>query len=89
MHPLLSPAYLREKFRGCLTNIDLRFTGDSFMKAIAVTPATKTLDIIDLPEPEISSPSDVKLRMLKAVFAAPTERSVGSSTAPRHKARRS
>ena len=36
------------------------------MKAIAVTPATKSLGIIDLPEPEISSPTDVKLRMLEA-----------------------
>ena len=36
------------------------------MKAIAVTPATKTVDIIDLPEPRISSPTDVKLRMLEA-----------------------
>ena len=36
------------------------------MKAIAVMPATKTVDIIDLPEPEISSPTDVKLRLLEA-----------------------
>jgi glucose 1-dehydrogenase len=36
------------------------------MKAIAVTPATKTVDIIDLPEPELSSPTEVKLRMLEA-----------------------
>ena len=36
------------------------------MKTIAVTPATKTVDIIDLPEPELSSPTDVKLRMLEA-----------------------
>jgi glucose 1-dehydrogenase len=36
------------------------------MKAIAVTPATKAVGIIDLPEPEISSATDVKLRMLEA-----------------------
>lgn len=36
------------------------------MKAIAVMPATKSLAIIDLPEPEISSPTDVKLRILEA-----------------------
>jgi glucose 1-dehydrogenase len=36
------------------------------MKAIAVTPATKEVSIINQPEPEISSPFDVKLRMLEA-----------------------
>ena len=37
------------------------------MKAIAVTPATKgKLEIINQPEPKISSPLDVKLRMLEA-----------------------
>jgi glucose 1-dehydrogenase len=36
------------------------------MKAIAVTPSKKIVGIIDQPEPEISSPTDVKLRMLEA-----------------------
>ena len=36
------------------------------MKAIAVTPKTRAVGIIDLPEPEVSSPTDVKLRMLEA-----------------------
>jgi len=36
------------------------------MKAIAVTPGNKTVGIIDQPEPKISSPTDVKLRMLEA-----------------------
>jgi glucose 1-dehydrogenase len=36
------------------------------MKAIAVTPAKRTVEIIDQPEPKISSPTDVKLRMLEA-----------------------
>jgi threonine dehydrogenase-like Zn-dependent dehydrogenase len=36
------------------------------MKAVAVTPSKKTVGIIDLPEPEISSSTDVKLRMLEA-----------------------
>jgi threonine dehydrogenase-like Zn-dependent dehydrogenase len=36
------------------------------MKAIAVTPATKQVGLIDLTEPEIGSPTDVKLRMIEA-----------------------
>jgi len=36
------------------------------MKAIAVTPETKQLGLIDLPEPRLCSPTDVKLRMLEA-----------------------
>ena len=36
------------------------------MKAIAVTPATKQISIIDMPEPTLSSPTDVKLRMIEA-----------------------
>ncbi len=36
------------------------------MKAIAVTPSKKQLGIIDQAEPEISSPTQVKLRMLEA-----------------------
>ena len=36
------------------------------MRAIAVTPATKQVGMIDQPEPKLGSPSDVKLRMLEA-----------------------
>src|SRR5919106_3668999 len=36
------------------------------MKAIAVTPEKKQVGIIDRPEPKLSSPTDVKLRMLEA-----------------------
>ena len=36
------------------------------MKAIAVTPGKRAVGIIDQPEPKISSPTDVKLRMLEA-----------------------
>ena len=36
------------------------------MKAIAVTPGKKSVGIIDQPEPKISSPTDVKLRMIEA-----------------------
>src|SRR5947208_15050147 len=36
------------------------------MKAIAVTPSKKEIGIIDQPEPKISSPNDVKLRMIEA-----------------------
>jgi threonine dehydrogenase-like Zn-dependent dehydrogenase len=36
------------------------------MKAIAVTPGQKKVSIIDQPEPTLSSPTDVKLRMLEA-----------------------
>src|ERR1041385_5507393 len=36
------------------------------MRAIAVTPAEKKIGIIDLPEPAITSPADVKLRMIEA-----------------------
>ena len=34
------------------------------MKAVAVFPATKQVKVIDHPEPAISSPTDVKLRMI-------------------------
>jgi glucose 1-dehydrogenase len=36
------------------------------MKAIAVTPRKRTVEIIDQAEPQIFSPTDVKLRMLEA-----------------------
>ncbi|MGH7795323.1 MAG: glucose 1-dehydrogenase [Candidatus Binatia bacterium] len=36
------------------------------MRAIAVTPSTKQVSIIDQPEPRISRPADVKLRMIEA-----------------------
>jgi threonine dehydrogenase-like Zn-dependent dehydrogenase len=36
------------------------------MKAIAVTPATKQIAAIDQPEPKITTPTDVKLRMIEA-----------------------
>ena len=35
------------------------------MKAIAVFPKTKTIQLIDHPEPHISSPSDVKVKILR------------------------
>src|SRR6266404_6183166 len=36
------------------------------MRAVAVTPETKQLGLIDLPEPRLCSPTDVKLPMLEA-----------------------
>ena len=36
------------------------------MRAIAVTPSTKQVGIINAPEPEITRPTDVKLRMIEA-----------------------
>ncbi len=36
------------------------------MKAVAVTPGKKSIGIIDQPEPRISAPTDVKLRMIEA-----------------------
>ena len=36
------------------------------MKAVAVTPGKRSVGIIDQPEPRISSPTDVKLRMIEA-----------------------
>jgi glucose 1-dehydrogenase len=36
------------------------------MRAIAVTPSSQQIALIDQPEPEISHPTDVKLRMLEA-----------------------
>src|SRR6266511_1043346 len=36
------------------------------MRAIAVIPKAKQVSRIDQPEPKISSPSDVKLRMIEA-----------------------
>jgi glucose 1-dehydrogenase len=36
------------------------------MRAIAVTPTEKKVSIIDQPEPTISFPTDVKLRMIEA-----------------------
>lgn len=36
------------------------------MRAIAVTPSSKTVSLIDMAEPKLSSPTDVKLRMIEA-----------------------
>jgi threonine dehydrogenase-like Zn-dependent dehydrogenase len=36
------------------------------MRAIAVTPSTKQVSVIDQPEPKISRPTEVKLRMIEA-----------------------
>lgn len=36
------------------------------MRAIAVTPSSKAVSLIDLAEPKLSSPTDVKLRMIEA-----------------------
>jgi threonine dehydrogenase-like Zn-dependent dehydrogenase len=36
------------------------------MRAIAVTPANRSIGIIDQPEPTINAPTDVKLRMIEA-----------------------
>ncbi|MGH7811037.1 MAG: alcohol dehydrogenase catalytic domain-containing protein, partial [Candidatus Binatia bacterium] len=36
------------------------------MKAIAVTPAAKQVAIVNQAEPKLTSPTDVKLRMLEA-----------------------
>src|SRR5512143_2740571 len=36
------------------------------MRAIAVTPASKAVSLIDITEPKLSSPTDVKLRMIEA-----------------------
>ena len=36
------------------------------MQAIAVAPQSREVAIVHLPEPKISSPNDVKLRMLEA-----------------------
>src|SRR5947208_10921259 len=36
------------------------------MRAIAVTPASKQLGLIDITEPKLSAPTDVMLRMLEA-----------------------
>ena len=36
------------------------------MRAIAVTPSSKQVSLIDIAEPKLSSPADVKLRMLEA-----------------------
>jgi threonine dehydrogenase-like Zn-dependent dehydrogenase len=35
------------------------------MKAIAVTPGTKEIRIVDRPEPELSAPDEIKLRVLR------------------------
>jgi threonine dehydrogenase-like Zn-dependent dehydrogenase len=36
------------------------------MRAIAVTPATRQIGIVNLPEPKLATPTDVKLRMIEA-----------------------
>ena len=36
------------------------------MRAIAVTPSSKAVSLIDMAEPKLSSPTDVKLRMVEA-----------------------
>jgi threonine dehydrogenase-like Zn-dependent dehydrogenase len=55
------------------------------MRAIAVTPASKTVGIIDHFEPEITSPTHVKLRMIEAGVCG-TDREIcafGYGTPPR------
>ena len=59
------------------------------MRAIAVTPATKEVSIINRREPEISSPFDVKLRMLEAGVCGTDKRFAPLNMARRRPARNS
>ena len=36
------------------------------MRAVAVTPSSKAVSLINMAEPKLSSPTDVKLRMIEA-----------------------
>ena len=44
------------------------------MKAIAVIPGTKTVQLVDRPEPAIVAPDDIKLKCCAWASAAPTAR---------------
>src|SRR6185369_4643810 len=70
--PLPDPGRGREEGRGCVEphppdahrEEDLRLVARSPpMKAIAAYPATKSIRMIDAPEPALSSPTDVRLRI--------------------------
>jgi threonine dehydrogenase-like Zn-dependent dehydrogenase len=47
------------------------------MKAVAITPARRTLGVIDHPEPKLSRPSEVRLRMIE-VGVCGTDREIAS-----------
>jgi hypothetical protein len=53
------------------------------MKAISVVPGTKTVRLVDRPEPSISVPNEIKVRVLRLAFAALTARRL-RAVAPRH-----
>ena len=35
------------------------------MKAVAIVPGTKTVRLVDRPEPSVAAPDDIKLRVLR------------------------
>ncbi|MFN2225427.1 MAG: alcohol dehydrogenase, partial [Anaerolineae bacterium] len=54
------------------------------MKAIAIVPGTKTLRIVDRPEPDVSAPDEIKLRVIRVGICGTDREEVsgGRATAP-------
>ena len=59
------------------------------MKSIAVTPRIKEVQIINQAGPQVSSPTDVKLRMLEAGVCGTDKEICAFNTALRRPARNS
>ena len=54
------------------------------MKAIAVIPGTKTVRLVDRPEPSIAGPDEIKLRVLRVGICG-TDREEAAAAAPRRR----
>ena len=52
------------------------------MKAISVVPGTKTVRLVDRPEPSISVPDEIKVRVLRVGICG-TDREEAAVAAPR------
>jgi hypothetical protein len=60
--------------------------GERLMKAIALVPGTTTLHLVEQPEPTVTAPDEVKLKMLR-VGICDTDREQPSGGAPVWRAR--
>ena len=58
------------------------------MKAVALTPGTTTIRLIDLPEPAITSPDDVKVRILRVGICGTDREEASGGRAWRRKVKR-
>ena len=54
------------------------------MKAISVVPGTKTVRLVDRPEPSISVPDEIKVRVLRVGICGPTARRPRVAAPRRH-----